>query len=215
MRLKELRAVARRWKFSFKKYFVATKYPNVHNTAMLGLNDYVVNPNNLYMDELSSLKRDDVIMNARARFVLKKWSGAAEELMVITGNHMSLVGQSVKDVTNAVKDIEDTMGEYDKDVIVDEDVWMGARVTLLQGVHIGRGAEIGAGTVVRNSVPPYAIVIGNPAKIIGFRFSPEEIIEHEKVLYKEEERLPLALLEKNYEKYFIHRIKEIKNFIRL
>ena len=197
MRLKELRAVARRWKFSFKKYFVATKYPNVHNTAMLGLNDYVVNPNNLYMDELSSLKRDDVIMNARARFVLKKWSGAAEELMVITGNHMSLVGQSVKDV------------------IVDEDVWMGARVTLLQGVHIGRGAEIGAGTVVRNSVPPYAIVIGNPAKIIGFRFSPEEIIEHEKVLYKEEERLPLALLEKNYEKYFIHRIKEIKNFIRL
>ena len=133
--------------------------------------------------------------------------------MVITGNHMSIVGKNVKDVTNNVKDAEDTQNEYDKDVIVDEDVWIGARVTLLQGIHIGRGCEIGAGAVLRNSIPPYSIVIGNPAKIIGFRFTPEEIINHEKELYPEEERLPLELLEKNYEKYFINRIKEIKEFI--
>lgn len=128
---------------------------------------------------------------------------------------MSVVGKSLKDVTDAVKDTLDSNNEYDKDIIVDEDVWMGARVTLLSGVHIGRGAEIGTGAVVRKSIPPYAVVVGNPAKIVGFRFTPEEIIEHEKALYKEEERLPLSLLEKNYDKYYISKIKEIRAYLSL
>ena len=74
---------------------------------------------------------------------------------------------------------------------------------------------VGSGSVVRSSIPPYAIVIGNPAKIVGFSKTPEEIIEHEKALYPEEERLPLELLEKNYNKYFLKRLKEIKEFTRL
>ena len=128
---------------------------------------------------------------------------------------MSIVGKNVKDVTNGVKDEFDTNNEYDKDVIVEEDVWIGARVTLLQGITIGRGSEIGAGSVVRTSVPPYAIVIGNPAKVIGFRFTPVEILEHEKTLYPEEERLPIELLEKNYKKYFKDHYKEIRSYISL
>lgn len=210
-----LKEVLRNWKHLFRRYLKIKKYPNVHPNTMLGLNDIVVNPENLYMAEQSSLKRDNVIMNGRAKFILKKWSGAAEELMVITGNHMSIVGLDVKHVTDEVKDIQDVHGEYDKDVIVDEDVWMGARVSLLSGVHIGRGAEIGTGAVVRGSIPPYAVVIGNPAKVVGFRFTPEEIIEHEKILYPESERLPLELLEKNYKKYFLDHIKEIKAYTGL
>jgi len=181
----------------------------------MGMFDIVRDPNKLCMDEFSTLKRDDVIMNARSRFIMKKWSGAAEELMIITGNHMSVVGKSVKDVTDAVKNDMDMYNEYDKDVVVEEDVWIGARVTILQGVHVGRGCEIGAGTVLRTSTPPYSVVIGNPAKVVGFRFTPEEIIEHEKVLYPEDERLPIELLEKNYEKYFLRRMKEIKEFTKL
>ena len=96
--------------------------------------------------------------------------------------------------------------------MVDEDVWIGANVSLLAGVHIGRGANIGTGAVIRHDVPPYAIVVGNPAKIVGFSFTPEEIIEHEKSLYSEEDRLPLEILEKNYSKYFLTRLKEIKEF---
>ena len=210
-----LREVLRNWKHLFRRYLKLKKYPNVHPNTMLGLNDTVVIPANLYMEEKTSLKRDNVIMNGRAKFILKKWSGAAEELMVITGNHMSIVGLDVKHVTDEVKDIQDVHGEYDRDVIVDEDVWMGARVSLLSGVHIGRGAEIGTGAVVRGSIPPYAVVIGNPAKVVGFRFTPEEIIEHEKILYPENERLPLELLEKNYKKYFLDHIKEIKAYTGL
>lgn len=197
------------------RFFRVKYYPNVAPTARLGFNNFVVNPKNLIMQGNSTLKRDSVIMNRRAKYILKNNSGSAEELMVITGNHMSIVGKSVKEVTDKVKDLEDSNHEYDKDVVVDEDVWMGARVCLLNGVHVGRGAEVGTGAVVRKSIPPYAVVVGNPAKIVGFRFTPEEIIEHEKALYKEEERLPLSLLEKNYEKYYLSRIKEIRAYLSL
>lgn len=198
-----------------KRYFTFKSYPHVHPKASLGRNNNITDPNKLYMDEFATLKRDNVIMNGGQKVIIKKWSGAAEELMIITGNHMSIVGCSVKHVTDSVKEKEDINHEYDKDVIVEEDVWMGARVTLLSGVRIGRGAEIGTGTVVRKNIPPYAIVIGNPSKIVGFRFTPEDIIEHEKVLYKEEERLPLSLLEKNYNKYYLSKIKEIRSYLSL
>ena len=103
----------------------------------------------------------------------------------------------------------------DIDIIIENDVWIGNNVTLLSGVHVGRGANVGTSAVVRNSVPPYAIVIGNPAKVIGFCFTPDEIIEHEKELYPEGERLPRELIEKNYEKYFLKRIKEIKEYTKI
>ena len=52
--------------------------------------------------------------------------------------------------------------------------------------------------------------MGNPAKVVGFTFTPKEIIEHEQALYPENERIPLETLEKNYRKYFLNRLKEIK-----
>ena len=59
------------------------------------------------------------------------------------------------------------------DIIVDDDVWIGYRATVLSGVHIGQGAVVAAGAEVTKDVPPYAIVGGVPAKIIGYRFEEE------------------------------------------
>lgn len=56
-----------------------------------------------------------------------------------------------------------------KPVIIDDDVWIGTRVILLPGVHIGTGAIIGAGSVVTKNVEAYAIVGGNPAQVIKRR----------------------------------------------
>lgn len=61
------------------------------------------------------------------------------------------------------------------DIIVDDDVWIGFRSTIMSGVHIGQGAVVAAGAVVTKDVPPYAIVGGVPAKVIKYRFSPEVI----------------------------------------
>lgn len=54
-------------------------------------------------------------------------------------------------------------------ITVEDDVWFGAKVTILDGVTIGRGSVIGAGAVVTRSIPPYSIAVGVPAKIIGSR----------------------------------------------
>lgn len=61
-------------------------------------------------------------------------------------------------------------------VVIGNDVWIGARATLLAGVSVGDGAVIAAGAVVTKDVPPYAIVGGVPAKVIRYRF-PEETVK--------------------------------------
>ena len=54
-------------------------------------------------------------------------------------------------------------------IVIEDDVWIGSKATILDGVKIGRGAVVGAGAVVVKSVPAYAIVVGVPARIAGMR----------------------------------------------
>lgn len=163
----------------------------------------------IYMYDDTTLNSFSMI-SASAKFIMKKESGASSGLTIITGNHQRIPCEQFK-----VNNIVVASNDIEKDIVVEEDVWIGANVTLCAGVTIGRCANIGAGSVVRNSVPPYAIVMGNPAKVVGFCFTPKEAVEHEKMFYAEEERIPFEILQKNYEKYFLKRIKEIKEFTKL
>ena len=61
------------------------------------------------------------------------------------------------------------------DVVIGDDVGLGANCTILSGVTIGTGAVVGAGTVVRRDLPPYAIVTGNPAEVVRYRFDAATI----------------------------------------
>lgn len=113
---------------------------------------------------------------------------------IITGDHrIDLVGRYMSEITTA-----DKSPEQDQPVVIEDDVWCGANVTILKGVTIGRGSVVAAGAVVTKSCPPYSIIGGVPAKIVKFRFTPEQIVRHEEALYPIEERLSLAELEKNY-----------------
>jgi acetyltransferase-like isoleucine patch superfamily enzyme len=58
---------------------------------------------------------------------------------------------------------------------VGNDVWLGANCVILKGCIIGDGAIVGAGSVVTRDVPPYGIAVGNPAKVVKYRFPPEEV----------------------------------------
>ena len=62
-----------------------------------------------------------------------------------------------------------------RQIIIGNDVWIGDNVTIMGGVIIGNGAVIGSNAVVAKNVPPYAIVVGNPARVIKYRFEPEII----------------------------------------
>lgn len=54
-------------------------------------------------------------------------------------------------------------------IVIEDDVWIGSKVTVLDGVTIGKGAVIGAGAVITRSIPAYAIAIGVPGKVVGWR----------------------------------------------
>ncbi len=68
-------------------------------------------------------------------------------------------------------------------IMIEDDVWIGHGAVLLSPVRVGRGAIVAAGSVVVKDVPPYAIVGGNPARIIKMRFTAEQSQEHERLLY--------------------------------
>jgi virginiamycin A acetyltransferase len=61
------------------------------------------------------------------------------------------------------------------DTVVGHDVWIGYRATLLPGCAVGHGAVIGAMSVVTGEVPPYAIVAGNPARVVGMRHPEPDV----------------------------------------
>lgn len=65
--------------------------------------------------------------------------------------------------------------EQFKTVQIGNDVWIGSGAIVLCGINIGDGAVIGAGSVVTKDIPPYSIVVGNPARVIKKRFSQEII----------------------------------------
>lgn len=158
----------------------------------------IVNPHNVFMYENTKIE-DSTISAAIGKFIMKKYSAAAEGLSVHTGNHMMVVGKFYRTVTN--EDKLQSGQVFDKDVIVNEDCWIGCNVTLLAGAHIGRGSIVAAGAVVNKSTPPYAVIGGVPAKVIKFKWTIDEILEHESVLYPEEERFSREELETIFAQY--------------
>ena len=55
------------------------------------------------------------------------------------------------------------------DIVIDDHAWLGVGVIVLSGVRIGKGAVIGAGSVVTKDIPDYAIAVGNPARVVKMR----------------------------------------------
>ena len=133
---------------------------------------------------------DEVYIGPRAMFLCTE-SQIIIGNKVLFGPHVTIIGgdHRVTDVGRFIYDVHDKHPEDDQDVHIGDDVWIGTNTTLLKGVHVGRGAVVAAGALVVKDVPPYAIVGGVPAKVMKYRFTPDQIRAHERQLYREEERL--------------------------
>lgn len=145
---------------------------------------------NIVCGESVNIGKGSIIMCLRSKLIIKGHFVSGPNLTIIAGDHMAVVGMFLDTVSDADKDKLDKNREYDKDVVIEEDVWAGANVTILKGVTIGRGCIIAAGSVVTKSMPPYCILGGIPAKPIRMKWSIEQILHHESILYKQEDRLP-------------------------
>ncbi len=67
--------------------------------------------------------------------------------------------------------------------VMGNDVWIGHGAIVLPGVKLGNGAAVGAGTVVTKDVPAFAIVVGNPGRVLRYRFSPEIVAALERIAW--------------------------------
>lgn len=152
-------------------------------------------PGNIYLYDFVRIgPKANIMASGKGKFIMKQGCLCSENLVVVTSNHRQHIGEYLN------SNNEDAV--YG-DVIVEEDVWIGVNVTLLAGVCVGRGAIIGACSVVTKDIPPYTIAVGNPAKIIKLKWTIDEIIVHEEKLYAEEQR------------YSKQQLEEIRNCITL
>lgn len=132
---------------------------------------------NMHIADGVSIGSNATIFCTRAKLSIGRKSFSGPNLTIITGDHPYFVGTYMRDIR---KDFLPDKELYDEEVVIAEDVWLGANVTILKGVKIGRGAIVAAGSVVTKDVLPYSIVGGVPAHFIKFKFKLDEIIDHER-----------------------------------
>lgn len=86
------------------------------------------------------------------------------------GPHVTIVasGRNIDDTSRPLKDVE----KIEKGITIEDNVLIGASVVVLDGVTIGQGAVIGAGAIVTHNIPPYAVAVGNPARVTRTRGTP-------------------------------------------
>lgn len=144
----------------------------------IGQNSYISKVENLFIGNRVYIGRELTVLNSLAKVHIGDHVMFGPRVTLITGDHrFDIIGKYMIDITNDMKKPSD-----DQDIIIDDDVWIGANSTVLKGVNIGKGSIISSGSVVTRNVQPYAIVGGIPAKLIRMRFNQDEIVRHEALL---------------------------------
>ena len=158
---------------------------------------FIDNPQNVFLADYCRIRHNATILNSpNEKVYIGKYTVLSIGCTIVTNNHRSTVG--IPQYFLGPSHINDKSC----DLVIGEDVWGGVNVTILAGANIGRGAILAANCLVNKPVPPYAVVAGVPAKIIAVKFSKEQIMEHERQLYSEEERMTEKELNDLFEKYY-------------
>jgi acetyltransferase-like isoleucine patch superfamily enzyme len=92
------------------------------------------------------------------RITLGRHALLGPEVFITASNHQTEPGTPVMD-----------QPKVERDVVIGDDVWLGARVMVVAGVEIGDGCIIGASSVVTGAIPAGSIAVGNPARVVGHR----------------------------------------------
>lgn len=150
-------------------------------------------PRNMYLDDYVLIQDNNNFISHKGKLFVKKYSVISSGCIIVPSTHMLKVG--VPFYLSAMKHI----GDVDKDIIIEEDCWIGAGCILLPGITIGRGCVVGAGSVVTKNLPPYSVSVGSPSKIIATKFDYNDCISHEQKLYSSSERLDSNILKHLFE----------------
>ena len=182
----------------FKCYF---RNCNPRNYAACGKHVQLFGPLNLdpslvYLDDHVRLQPGIRMISHRGILRVGKYSAISADCTIVPGAHIPTVGIPQFLSMYHINDAEGC-------IVVEEDCWVGTGAYLLSHAHIRRGAIVAAGAVVTKDVPPYAVVAGSPAKIIASRFTIDQILAHESILYHPEERMIRSELEELFSEYYV------------
>lgn len=132
----------------------------------IGKNFKINGIKNLYLGNNISFGEENRFMCTLAKIYIGDNVMTGPKVMMITGGHRyDIKGRPMISVRNNEK-----LPENDKNIILEGDNWIGANAIILKGVKIGKGAIVAAGAIVTKDVPEFAIVGGNPARVIKYRF---------------------------------------------
>lgn len=189
-------------------YWTIKAFPRKDSLGFFGKYSIFANPSNIgylpgvFIYEYVNIRYGLTVINARTeKVIIKKYCVIAPFCTIITNSHRAILGHPITFTSEA--HVKDKSG----DVIIHEDVWIGAHSIILCNVNIGRGAIVGACALVTKDIPPYAVVTGIPARVVGVKFSKTGIIEHEKHLYPRNERLTSQQIDDLFEKYYSNDVK--------
>lgn len=169
-----------------RKYYAKSgKFTQLYAPLML-------NPQHVELGEHTRVQPFCKVISAGGKVIVKKFSAVGAGCTFIPGSHVPTVGLPQFLSFSHINDVA-------TNIVIEEDAWVGSETTLLSKAHVGRGAVVGAGSLITKEIPPYAVVAGSPARIMAVRFSPEQILEHEKSLYPKEERLSKEYLQELFE----------------
>lgn len=172
-----------------KKYSSAAEFSEIYGPFMC-------DPRYLQIEDHVRIQPMNRIVSSGGRVVIKKFSAIGLGCTFIPGTHIPTVGLPQFLSRGHINDVS-------KEIVIEEDAWVGADCTLLCKAAVRRGAVVGASSLVTNEIPPYAVAAGSPAKLMATRFTLEQIIEHEKSLYPEEERLSVEYLKELFETKYV------------
>lgn len=148
------------------------------NVYMRPMSSDIKGLHNLSIGEGSSIPKGSTFYCTKASLIIGKKVIFGPHPTIITGDHrIDVVGKYIIDITD-----DEKLPENDAPVIIEDDVWCGANVTILKGVTIGHGSVVAAGAVVTHSFPPYSVIGGVPAKLIRMRFTKEDALRNDKLL---------------------------------
>lgn len=132
------------------------------NNISIGKFSSINGPNTTIYSEVHSIKIGNFCSIAR-NVDIQEWNHPVNKLST-SMMETNFFGCDVR------KEMESKGG-----INIGHDVWIGTQTVILSGVTIGNGAIIGANSLVSSDIPPFAIAVGNPAKVIKYRFSAETI----------------------------------------
>ncbi len=155
----------------------------IDNLAHAGKNIYIskgctLTPKNIFIKDNVYVGIGCVFQSTNSNIYIGNDVMFGPSVHIHGGDHrVDIIGRVMRSIRT-----DEKLPKNDKDVVIEDDVWVGANTIILKGVKIGQGSVIGGGTIITKDIKPYSIITNNVLLKNRDRFTKEEIILHEKLL---------------------------------